>query len=247
MSSDPVLALFLRLQNKAQARGSKPQQVAKGEFAAAMTSQKTGRDKNGELVAEIPETQLDPAVAELRAAVAQAAAPAAGLSPASLPEDPPPATTRLRFGEPLSRAQKYELKNSAQGRKLYPTGADGRRLVQDRTFSLGQALDQEIARRGWQRGLNIGWVRSRWAELVGPNIAEHTTVTKYDQGILHISCTSTAWAQQLRLIQVEILQKIARSVGPNIVCELRIYGPKQPSWRMGPRHIKGRGPRDTYG
>jgi predicted nucleic acid-binding Zn ribbon protein len=31
------------------------------------------------------------------------------------------------------------------------------------------------------------------------------------------------------------------------VTSLRITGPAAPCWRKGPRHIAGRGPRDTYG
>lgn len=64
---------------------------------------------------------------------------------------------------------------------------------------------------------------------------------------LFITCDSTAWATNLRMMQKQILQVIAEKVGPDIIAELRIYGPQAPSWRKGPLHVKGRGPRDTYG
>ena len=35
--------------------------------------------------------------------------------------------------------------------------------------------------------------------------------------------------------------------GDGVVTVLKISGPTAPSWRKGPRHISGRGPRDTYG
>lgn len=38
-----------------------------------------------------------------------------------------------------------------------------------------------------------------------------------------------------------------RGRGARVVKELRITGPTAPSWRKGERHIRGRGPRDTYG
>jgi propionyl-CoA carboxylase beta chain len=38
-----------------------------------------------------------------------------------------------------------------------------------------------------------------------------------------------------------------RPVGDGVVTSLKITGPTAPSWRKGPRHISGRGPRDTYG
>jgi hypothetical protein len=58
---------------------------------------------------------------------------------------------------------------------------------------------------------------------------------------------ATAWATQLRLVQTQLLAKIANAVGDGVVTVLKISGPTAPSWRKGPRHISGRGPRDTYG
>lgn len=65
--------------------------------------------------------------------------------------------------------------------------------------------------------------------------------------ILFITCDSTAWATNLRLMQRRILQTISEMIGPNIITQLKIFGPKPPSWRKGRLHVKGRGPRDTYG
>jgi predicted nucleic acid-binding Zn ribbon protein len=62
-----------------------------------------------------------------------------------------------------------------------------------------------------------------------------------------VAAESTAWATQLRIIQSQVLAKIAAEVGDGVVHSLRITGPVAPSWRKGPRHIAGRGPRDTYG
>ena len=50
-----------------------------------------------------------------------------------------------------------------------------------------------------------------------------------------------------RLMQGQLLAKIAAAVGNGVVKSLKITGPATPSWRKGPRHIAGRGPRDTYG
>ncbi|AKK01902.1 DciA family protein [Corynebacterium epidermidicanis] len=129
-----------------------------------------------------------------------------------------------------------------------PTGRDGRRLARrDQTVSLSSVLNQEIKARGWQREIAGGWVNSHWAELVGPNIAQHTKVEMLKDKKLFITCDSTAWATNLRMMQRQILQQIAAHVGPDIIAELRIFGPQAPSWRKGPLHVKGRGPRDTYG
>ena len=50
-----------------------------------------------------------------------------------------------------------------------------------------------------------------------------------------------------RMVQAQLLAKIAAAVGDGVVTALKITGPVAPSWRKGKLHISGRGPRDTYG
>lgn len=129
-----------------------------------------------------------------------------------------------------------------------PTGPDGRpRRRSLNVSSMGQIVGKEIAQRGWQHDLASGWVEGHWESLVGQQIAEHTTVEMVKEGRVFISCTSTAWATNLKYMQSTILAEIAKQVGPGVITELKIYGPKAPNWRKGPLHVKGRGPRDTYG
>ena len=129
-----------------------------------------------------------------------------------------------------------------------PTGPDGRALRDPRTPSaLGGLIDREIKGRGWSTSIASGWVHGNWDEVVGEKIAQHTRVEMFKEGTLFITCDSTAWATNLRVMQRTILQTIAEKVGPNVVKQLRIFGPKAPSWRKGPLHVPGRGPRDTYG
>lgn len=87
----------------------------------------------------------------------------------------------------------------------------------------------------------------RWEAVVGEQIAAHATPTALNEGELTVAAESTAWATQLRLVQAQLLAKIAAAVGDGVVTSLKISGPTAPSWRKGPRHIAGRGPRDTYG
>ena len=86
-----------------------------------------------------------------------------------------------------------------------------------------------------------------WSSVVGQQIADHATPTALSDGVLSVAAESTAWATQLRMIQAQLLAKIAAAVGNGVVTSMKITGPAAPSWRKGPRHIAGRGPRDTYG
>jgi len=87
----------------------------------------------------------------------------------------------------------------------------------------------------------------RWRAVVGDHIADHAVPTGLRDGVLSVTAESTAWATQLRMVQSQLLAKIAAAVGDGVVTSVRITGPSGPTWRKGPRHISGRGPRDTYG
>ena len=87
----------------------------------------------------------------------------------------------------------------------------------------------------------------QWSTVVGEQIAAHATPTALREGVLSVSAESTAWATQLRMVQAQLLAKIAAAVGDGVVTSLKITGPVAPSWRKGRYHIAGRGPRDTYG
>jgi len=112
---------------------------------------------------------------------------------------------------------------------------------------LGRAARDLAKVRGWTPRVAEGSVFGEWEKVVGEQLAEHAHPTALRDGVLHISAESTAWATQLRMVQSQVLAKIAAEVGDGVVTALRITGPAAPSWRKGPRHISGRGPRDTYG
>lgn len=112
---------------------------------------------------------------------------------------------------------------------------------------LGRAARDLAKTRGWSPRVAEGTVFAQWAEVVGEQIAEHAQPSALREGVLSVTAESTAWATQLRMVQSQLLAKIAAAVGDGVVTSLRITGPTAPSWRKGPRHISGRGPRDTYG
>jgi predicted nucleic acid-binding Zn ribbon protein len=112
---------------------------------------------------------------------------------------------------------------------------------------LGRLARDLAKKRGWSAHVAEGTVLGHWSSVVGHQIADHATPTTLNEGVLSVTAESTAWATQLRMIQSQLLAKIAAAVGNGVVTSLKITGPTAPSWRKGPRHISGRGPRDTYG
>lgn len=113
--------------------------------------------------------------------------------------------------------------------------------------SVADSLSRVVAAQGWSSPMSANAVIGRWAELVGPQVAEHTNPETFVDGKLVVRTSSTAWATQLQLLLPQLERKIEAEVGPDVVTEIVVIGPGAPSWVKGPRVVRGRGPRDTYG
>ncbi len=160
--------------------------------------------------------------------------------------------------EALRTAREASAEKAAQraaqlsGRK--PAAARGRRR---RWSGAGpderdpQPFGRVVARvsldRGWSPRLTDATVLGRWPQLVGAEIADHCIPVSLRDGELVLEAESTAWATQLRTLQRQLLVRLAAAVGRDVVKRIRVVGPSGPSWRHGPRTVRGRGPRDTYG
>jgi predicted nucleic acid-binding Zn ribbon protein len=158
--------------------------------------------------------------------------------------------------EEARAAARAQGKDAGRGRAAAP--APRRVAGQRRSWSgpgpdardpqpLGRLTRDLAKKRGWSAQVAEGAVLGNWATVVGHQIADHAAPTALKDGVLSVAAESTAWATQLRMIQSQLLAKIAAAVGNGVVTSLKITGPTAPSWRKGPRHIAGRGPRDTYG
>lgn len=113
--------------------------------------------------------------------------------------------------------------------------------------TFGSATMDMARSRGWAPRVAEGSIFGQWSTVVGDQIAEHANPSSLREGVLTVEAESTAWATQLRMVQAQILAKIAAAVGDGVVTSLKIVGPTAPTWRKGRLHIAGRGPRDTYG
>ena len=126
-------------------------------------------------------------------------------------------------------------------------GIDVREKIGD-PQSIESILSEVIENRNWGKGVAEGGLFSDWPQIVGADVAEHTTPISLVDGRLTIQSSSSAWATQMRLMQVELLKTISNSAPGALVEELIFLGPNAPSWKRGLRSIRGaRGPRDTYG
>ena len=141
-----------------------------------------------------------------------------------------------------------ELFRSYRTKSRKTNNQEEERSKKDDPEKLSNILNDLVTTRDWKKGVAEGTLFTKWREIVGNEIADHSEPITLFEGRLTIKAESTSWATQLRLITPELLKNIrSRSEGA-LVDELTVIGPNAPSWKRGLRTIRGaRGPRDTYG
>ncbi len=146
------------------------------------------------------------------------------------------------FGDPTLRStdgRRRRRAADAATSEPYGLGRDPR--------GVGDVLEAMASARGWESPIARAELLASWAEIVGPETAAHAAPLGIEDGVLTVQCDSTAWAQQLRLMQATVLNSIAERFPDAGVETTRFLAPNAPSWKHGPKAVPGRGPRDTYG
>lgn len=181
------------------------------------------------------------------------------------PVDPPELPRRDDPFE-LARRTVNRSRAAARDRGLFPISAKTQaRDVRDRSRSspgysgarpdprdpqgIELILRRVLSDLGWNAGMSSGRVLEEWDEIVGPTVAEHCRPVSFEDGVLVVSASSSAWAAQLRMITPQLITTIEEHIGSHVVSELSVTGPAaaQRTWKRGRRTVTWRGPRDTYG
>lgn len=164
-------------------------------------------------------------------------------------ESQPPGAEHLAVFERFRRVFGNRAATSADARKRSKRepGATAPFGAGRDPHGIADILDALTSRLGWNSSLARSELLSSWQELVGEETALHSTPVGIEDGVLTISCDSTAWATQLRLMRSQIISRITERFPDAGIDAIRFDGPGVPSWKRGPRSIPGRGPRDTYG
>jgi predicted nucleic acid-binding Zn ribbon protein len=177
---------------------------------------------------------------------------AAGGEPAGQPSGPQLARAALEAAlakQRAGRARRPGMPGSGSGepgpRRLRGYTGPGPDPRDPQPF--GAVLGRLVKARGWQKPAAEATLFAAWERTVGAEIAAHCRPIRLADGELTVEAESTAWATQLRLLAGKLLGRIAAEVGSGVVKKLNIHGPTAPSWNRGPRRVRGRGPRDTYG
>lgn len=161
--------------------------------------------------------------------------------------DAPGAADELGLAREIAEAYRAKTRPAAPGkRRVRPAKAN--RADRDDPTLLFDLLGEVVHEQGWEDKLAAQKVFTEWPRIVGPEVAQHSEVIAFDDGEVEVSADSTAWATQLRLLAPRIVAKLNAELGDGSVLRILVRGPRAPSWKNGPRSIRGaRGPRDTYG
>jgi predicted nucleic acid-binding Zn ribbon protein len=164
------------------------------------------------------------------------------------PDDPTPADDGLDLARDIAKSYRGKASPMPPPGKRRVRPAKPARAARDEPSRLADLLGEVVNDQGWEERLAAQRVFTDWAGIVGPEVAQHSEVISFDDGEVEVRTDSTAWATQLRLLAPRIVAKLNELMGDGSVLRIQVRGPQAPSWKKGPRTIRGaRGPRDTYG
>ena len=169
------------------------------------------------------------ALAARALAKAKADALARGSRPAG------PATDKFSKRNPSTSSSAGLGQPTVRGRRDHPAPLDA-------------AIDDLVAESGWALAVATGSVFGRWAQIVGSDLAAHTTPESLADGELTVIADSTAWATQVRLLAAQLVARLNAELGEGTVRRVKVRGPVTGTRKPGEWRVRGgRGPRDTYG
>ena len=152
---------------------------------------------------------------------------------------------------------RVRARRSGRRPRLEPTRSSGTHPDDRDPQLLDATIGRLVAERGWGEDVRVHGVFSRWAAIVGPDVARHARPVAFERGDpgatppggrLTVQTDSTAWATEVRLLAATVVRRLNEALGDGTVRVVDVKGPDAPSWRHGRRSLRdARGPRDTYG
>ena len=86
--------------------------------------------------------------------------------------------------------------------------------------SIARVLPALLRELGLEAGV-LGWrAVTEWPDAVGPPIARRTRAVSFQDGTLRIEVEGSAWRYELEVLKRQLLQKLNRHLGSELVREL---------------------------
>lgn len=93
---------------------------------------------------------------------------------------------------------------------------------------VGDVLPALLKRLGLEQRFREQAVIGLWPEVVGPDLADRTTATRFDRGVLYVHVDHGAWMQELHFIEKDLVRRL-RAAAPGVDLNRIRFSAKEPS------------------
>jgi len=87
--------------------------------------------------------------------------------------------------------------------------------------SLKIAIDLMLRKFGIENAIAQNNALNNWKEIVGTTIAKNTEPDRVEHGVMVVKVSSPTWRQELYFQKKEIIQKINKTIGKNVIRDIR--------------------------
>lgn len=91
---------------------------------------------------------------------------------------------------------------------------------------ISRVLERVVRDLGLEAGIR-GWqAAEQWPGIVGARIARHTRCVGFRDGTLRVETESSAWMHELGYLERDLIRKINRHLGADLVHEVKFVVPR---------------------
>lgn len=87
--------------------------------------------------------------------------------------------------------------------------------------SLKLTLDSLLRRYGIDNAIAQNNALNIWNDVVGKSVAKNTTPERVEHGVVIVKVSSPTWRQELYFQKKEIINKINKAIGKNVIRDIR--------------------------
>ena len=86
---------------------------------------------------------------------------------------------------------------------------------------ISESLRSLIQDLGFEKRIDQAKLIQMWPDIVGENIAQIAVAERVFEGILYVKVKSMTWRTELLFQKQNILERIAKQVGENLITDIR--------------------------
>ena len=98
---------------------------------------------------------------------------------------------------------------------------------------VGSIFEMIAVQGKWTKHLKIAQMQNHWADVVGPENAQHSYPSSLRDGVLTIRCESPAWTTTVTYMTPMLTTVIRKKLEGLTIDEVRVTGPQQQGYGRG--------------